>query len=266
MSRCMCGSTNPFRTIKTTRKRYNVQTNCAQKENAGKCCIGHEKSAPCIENRRKRKKKSLSISHTARPLLLPATVVINWSVHVGALLVWSRAPRVSWPSAHGWLFGCPAASYASLDTAEAAARDGQQEECSKNAAHGDGNILVVLEPVLDLLPRRSALAATILTSAAAAAGCTIEEVLISLRTEAIARCLTRQETAVGASLHTGGCRILIVCSALLISRCALTRCALEAITTVCAIVAVFVLGACRAASRALLLGITRACARSTDST
>jgi len=134
----------------------------------------------------KRRKKSLSISHTARPLLLPAIVVINWGVHIGALLVWNGAPRISWPCAHGWLFGCPAASYASLNTAEAAARDGQEEECSKNATHGDGNILVVLEPVLNLLPRRSALAATILTSAAAAARCTIEEVLVSLRTEAIA--------------------------------------------------------------------------------
>ncbi|KAI6761960.1 hypothetical protein HG531_002513 [Fusarium graminearum] len=90
----------------------------------------------------------------------------------------------------------PAAGEATANTAKAAATHRQEEECGKDNSHGECDVLVGSEPILDLFPCRSTFAVSALTLASTAAtGCTVEEVLVSLHTETIARSLTRQEAA-----------------------------------------------------------------------
>lgn len=176
------------------------------------------------------------------------------------------APSVRRPGVHLCGLGGLASADSSSDAAVAAAEDRDGEESGNHAAHGDRDVLVVLEPTHNLLPRRAALAVSVVTLAAAGARGAVEEVLIPLRAERLSRILARQETARRAGPHLFAVigAVLPHGPALLVSGCALSRRALEPIAAVGAVVLVLVLGTVGVLARTLLLRVAGSRAGTAD--
>lgn len=169
-------------------------------------------------------------------------------------------------AAHRRTLGCAVPHPAALAAAPDTADDGKQEESTNDTAHWDGNVLVVLEPLLDPAPGARALADSGLALTLAGTVGAVEEVCVVDGASISASCAGYAANIIRTALDRGIANLAASkgSAALLGTRGALARCAMQSITASISIFKVAISWAVTRITGASLLRVALASAFATD--